>query len=391
MSSVDQRLRIADFLHVLDDRAVARQVLTRHEQFLGMGHRPVLLCATRHASADRWIPEGAEVVDLGIDRGRTVNALPRLVFALREIRPDVIFAQHTGPNRAAILARMIGRIDAPVIVSECTHYSTFGWDHRAIRNRMTAALYPHADRVVGVSARVVDDLVAHFPRIADRTAVIPPAGPDPSAVEALCEPAPDHPWYHDAARPTLLCSVANLVPRKGQETLVEALPLIREAAGDVRLVLVGRPDDERFVAHLNARAAELGVRDHVWLAGYRDNPLPFLARSDLFVFASHTEGYGTVITEAQACGVPVVACDCPGGVAEAVEHGQSGVLVPLQRPDLMAEAVVRVLRDSTLRGQLIASGRKRARETTPLRIAEAHLALAQACIAERRPARRRAG
>lgn len=391
MSSIDQSLRIADFLHVLDDRAVARQVLMRHEQFIRMGHRPTLLCATRDASANPRIPEGAEVLELGIGRGRTVNALPRLVVALRAMRPDVLFAQHTGPNRTAILARMIGRIDTPVIVSECTHYSTFGWDHRAIRNRMTAALYPHADRVVGVSARVVDDLVAHFPAIAGRTAVIPPAGPDPAALETLCTPVPDHPWYHDATRPTLLCSVANLVPRKGQETLVEALPLIRAAAGDVRLVLVGRPDDERFVAHLNARAAELGVRDHVWLAGYRENPLPFIARSDVFVLASHTEGSPTVITEAQACGVPVVACDCPGGVADAVQHGQSGVLVPLQRPDSMAEAVVRVLSDSVLRGVLIASGRERARATTPRRVAEAHLALAETCIAERRLGRRRAG
>ena len=391
MSGTEQNRRIVDFLHVLDDRAVARQVLMRHEQFIRMGHRPVLICATRDASAESWIPEGAEVVELGIGRGRTVNALRRLVVALRAIRPDVLFAQHTGPNRAAILARMIGRIDTPVIVSECTHYSTFGWDHRAIRNRMTAALYPHADRVVGVSARVVDDLVAHFPAIAGRTAVIPPAGPDPAALEALCAPVPDHPWYHDDVRPTLLCSVANLVPRKGQETLVEALPLIREAAGDVRLVLVGRPDDEGFVARLHARAAELGVGDHVWLAGYRDNPFPFLSRSDLFVFASHTEGCPTVITEAQACGVAVVACDCPGGVAEAVEQGKSGVLVPLERPDSMAEAVVRVLRDSVLRGELIASGRERASGTTPRRVAEAHLALAEACIAERRAGRRRAG
>ena len=391
MSSIDRNLRIADFLHVLDDRAVASQVLVRHEQFVRMGHRPVVICATRDASANPRIPEGVEILDLGIGRSRTVNALPRLVVALRSIRPDVLFAQHTGPNRTAILARMLGRIDSPLIVSECTHYSSFGWDHRAIRNRMTAALYPHADRIVGVSARVVDDLVAHFPAIAGRTAVIPPAGPDPAALEALCAPVPDHPWYHDAARPTLLCSVANLVPRKGQETLVEALPSIREAAGDVRLVLVGRPDDERFVAHLHARAAELGVGDHVWLAGYRENPFPFLARSDLFVFASHTEGFGTVITEAQACGVPVVACDCPGGVAEAVEQGQSGLLVPLQRPDSMAEAVVRVLRDSELRGQLIARGRERAHATTPRRVAEAHLTLAEACIAERRHGRRRAG
>jgi Glycosyltransferase Family 4 len=178
MSSIDRNLRIADFLHVLDDRAVASQVLVRHEQFVRMGHRPVVICATRDASANPRIPEGVEILDLGIGRSRTVNALPRLVVALRSIRPDVLFAQHTGPNRTAILARMIGRIDSPIIVSECTHYSSFGWDHRAIRTRMTAALYPHADRIVGVSARVVDDLVAHFPAIAGRTAVIPPAGPD---------------------------------------------------------------------------------------------------------------------------------------------------------------------------------------------------------------------
>src|SRR6186997_1488483 len=101
MSSIDQSLRIADFLHVLDDRAVCRQVLMRHEQFIRMGHRPVLLCATRDASASPRIPAGAEVLELGIGRGRTVNALPRLVVALRAMRPDVLFAQHTGPNRTA--------------------------------------------------------------------------------------------------------------------------------------------------------------------------------------------------------------------------------------------------------------------------------------------------
>ena len=77
-------------------------------------------------------------------------------------------------------------------------------------------------------------------------------------------------------------------------------------------------------------------------AAARSDVARMLAASDLFVLPSHTEALPTVLIEAMAAGLPVVATDV-GGVPEMVERGSSALLVPPHRPDLLAEAVGRVL------------------------------------------------
>lgn len=375
---------IADFLHVLDDRAVSRQILVRHRELLGMGLSPVLICATRNRDADAWIPDGARILNLDIGKASTAWSTRRLVRVLRGLRPDVLFSHHSGPNRAAVIARAVSRVDARLVVMERTHYSTFGWSHRGIRDRMTAMLYPRADRVAGVSESVVADLTSLFPAITGKTVVLNPAGPDPEKLRLQWPDVPDHPWYRATDRPGIICSIGNVVPRKGQDTLIDALPLLRRLAGNVKLVLIGRPDDTAFVEWLKKRAAALGVAEHVWLGGYHANPIPYLANADAFAFGSLTEGCPTVITEAQACGIPVVACDSPGGIAEAVEHGRSGLLVPPRRPDLMAQSIARVLLDGDARDRLVKCGTLRARSLTPQRVTDAHLSVAEECIREHR-------
>lgn len=94
----------------------------------------------------------------------------------------------------------------------------------------------------------------------------------------------------------------------------------------------------------------MGLTGQVRLLGYARNPFAILARADMFVSPSHCEGFPNAIAEAMVLGVPVVSTDCPSGPAElldatetvafdGVHAGKYGLLTPVGRPDLLAQAM----------------------------------------------------
>ncbi|HEY5171342.1 MAG TPA: glycosyltransferase [Acidimicrobiia bacterium] len=372
----DEAMSIAMFVHILDDRAVSRVVGVLGHEIAARGVDIVVVCASSTDAGRARLPPELLVVDLGVDaRHKTSRAVPALVRWLRRARPRVLFAHGEGPARAAVAARLLGRVETAVVIVQHTHGRTF---RRASRARETAVrlLYPRAALVTGVAPAVVEDLEELVPALRGRTAVLPSVGPDPSELAARVAAQPGHPWFEGEARPFVIVSVANIVARKGQDVLVRALPAIRSAIGDARLLLIGRIDEPDFAAELRRMAADLGIADQVCLLGYREDPLPLVARSQLGALASKTEGLPMSLLEAMTCGLPVVSTDCPAGPAYLLEQGSSGLLVPVDDVDAMAEAVIRIARDDDLRAVLIARGRERAAAFSPAAVASRYLDVA---------------
>lgn len=165
-----------------------------------------------------------------------------------------------------------------------------------------------------------------------------------------------------AGRRVIVC-VSRLVPRKGQDVLIAALPRIRAAVPDAALLLVGHGPD---ISRLRRLADRLGVTEHVAFAGeapLADLPMHYAA-GDVFAMPCRTrrggldvEGLGMVYLEASAVGLPVVAGNS-GGAPEAVRHGETGYVVDDPRsPDAVARPIVRLLRDDGLRARMGAAGR----------------------------------
>ena len=138
-------------------------------------------------------------------------------------------------------------------------------------------------------------------------------------------------------------------PRKNTGMLLEALALCRAHGLDVTLHLVGG----EATPELRAQAAALGIGDKVDFAGKIPDPalIDFYRSLDLFVMASHQEGFAIVAAEAMATGCPVVSTRC-GGPEEYVIDGETGRLVGFDASE-MAAAVVELLSDA--RGQRSAS------------------------------------
>jgi glycosyltransferase involved in cell wall biosynthesis len=351
------------------------------------GVEVVVVCASSTEAGRARLPGQIALVDLGLDAERkTSQAVPALVRWLRRARPRVLFAHGEGPARAAVMARLLARVPTAVVIVEHTHGRTFRRPGRA-RAAAVQFLYPRAALVTGVAPAVVEDLEELVPQLRGRTAVLPSVGPDPFELpERVAAPA-DHPWFEGETRPYVIVCVANIVARKGQDVLVRALPAIRAAVGDARLLLIGRIDEPDFAAELHRLAEESDIADAVCLLGYREDPLPLVARSQIGALGSKTEGLPMSLLEAMTCGLPVVSTDCPAGPAYLLEQGASGLLVPMDDPDAMADAVIRIARDDDLRASLIARGRKRAAAFSPAAVASRYLEIATQ-VASRSPAGR---
>jgi len=151
----------------------------------------------------------------------------------------------------------------------------------------------------------------------------------------------------------LIGCVGYLLPEKGQEILVRAMPQILQKAPEVRLVLAGDGPCRKQLVRL---AEDLGISTAVVFAGHVDDVSQVYRALDVFVFPSLAEPLGSSLLAAMAYGLPVVAAS-GGAVPEVISSGQNGLLVEAGNAGALAEAVVRLLVDSELAARLASAAR----------------------------------
>jgi len=160
----------------------------------------------------------------------------------------------------------------------------------------------------------------------------------------------------------VLLTLSRLVPRKGIDTVLEALPEISRAVPEVQYLVAGEGGDRPRLEEL---ARRLGVTSLVRFLGMipDEEVAPLLHMADVFVMPAReerpdVEGFGLVFLEANACGTPVIG-STSGGIPDAVIDGETGLLVPPQAPGPLAQAAIRLLNDADLRQRLGQTGRER--------------------------------
>ena len=162
-------------------------------------------------------------------------------------------------------------------------------------------------------------------------------------------------------RPVVVC-VSRLVPRKGQDMLIRALPALRARVPDVALLVVGGGPYRRQLTRL---ARELGVESAVTFTGsVPTEELPaYYAAGDVYAMPCRTrrggldvEGLGIVYLEASATGLPVIAGDS-GGAPDAVRDGETGYVVNGRDVPALVERLTELLTDQGLAAKLGAAGR----------------------------------
>jgi glycosyltransferase involved in cell wall biosynthesis len=156
----------------------------------------------------------------------------------------------------------------------------------------------------------------------------------------------------------VLATVAIQREPKGIQHMLEALPAVIAAVPDARYLLIG---DGPHRNRLEEITAAIGLTDRVLFAGSRDDIPRMLSAADLFVLPTLTEALPTVIAEAMAAGLPIVA-SAVGGIPEMVSHGDTALLVPPADPGALTDAVVRILTNPRQAAAMGRAGRRVAAE-----------------------------
>jgi len=153
----------------------------------------------------------------------------------------------------------------------------------------------------------------------------------------------------------LLACVGNFRPEKDHRNLIEAVDKIHTRIKDVKILLVGQdPMQEEIQRLVTGKKLE----EFFCFTGPRQDIPELLSVCDGFVLPSRNEGMPRALMEAMAMGLPVIATDA-GGILEVIENNISGLIVPKQNPDALAQGLLKIISDSQLRNRLGKAARKR--------------------------------
>ena len=341
-------LLVADSLHV---GGAERHVVGLAAALVAQGHRAEILCSVEGGLAPVARRAGVPVHAVG---ERVVKRRLSLSFARGVARAsaggfDLVHAHMYASAGAAALAGL-GR-GIPLVITE---HSEAGWRGRGAR-LCARWVYRRAAQVIAVSHRIGRRLIAYDHVQPTRVRVIlnglPPSrfAPEP----AISDPLP----VAFADRP-LVGAVARLQREKGLADFIGAAAMIAPRAPSARFVVVGDGPQRRELGEL---AHRLGLGERLVFLGFQVGAPALIARFDVLVVPSLSEGSPLVVLEAMAAGVPIVAT-AVGGIPEQVRHGQEALLVPPSNPAALAGAVLELVADSARAQALADAGRQRLRE-----------------------------
>ena len=288
-------------------------------------------------------------------RGQIFRALcwtPSLIPQLRSLGVRLIHAHFEGGGMVmSHAARVLG---IPLLVTfhgiDVTKETHHQWPNPAIRQlwlRRRAALQRRGDVFLGVSS-FIRSRALHLGYPEERTRVHY-IGVDVSKLSP----------NHNAARDPVVLFAGRLVEKKGCRYMLEAMQVLRATAPELQLIVVGDGplreslQDEARLRGVNARFLGQCTKSEVleWMGRSRMLCAPFLPAAD-----GDTDGCPTVLLEAQATGLPVIAFD-HGGSAEALDNGSTGILTPVGNAAALADSILRLHSDDALWKQLSISGR----------------------------------
>lgn len=312
-----------------------------------LGHEVTIVCAEHDRAPNHETRDGIRFLRLGSKLG--VYSRARRLLRSGALGPlDVIVDTQNGVpffspwatrTPVLVLVHHVHREQWPVIYGPVR--SRAGW---WIESRLSPRVY-RGHRYVAVSQRTRDELMA-LGIDGDRVTVVHNGI---RSKDVDCAPAGSTPQW--TLRPTITV-LGRLVPHKQVEHVLIAAAQLRQEIPGLRVLIVG---DGWWATHLHDHSARLGLDDVVEFTGFVDEDTKdaLLRQTSVLALPSLKEGWGLVVMEAAARGVPAVAYAQAGGVAESILADQTGLLAgPGFDTEAFTAALRRLLTDRTLRERL---------------------------------------
>jgi glycosyltransferase involved in cell wall biosynthesis len=320
-------------------RGGQQQVLWLMEGLRAHGVQQRLLTAKGSDLARRAAEAGLEVVELAQSRPWHPSAWKAVALAARG-QNTLVHAHASHAHRLAWHA-VGGRV--PIVVTRRV-------DFPVGRNWFSRRVYRgEAQHYIAISNAIRDLLISGG--VSPSKVRVVHSGVRPERLAKHGGAAVRRELGLTGASPLIGCTAA-LVDHKDPLNLVEALILVRHELPQAAVLWAG---EGNLRSTIQERATHLGVDKDFVLAGWRGDVGAILDAIDLFVMPSHLEGLCTSLIDAQALGIPCVATRA-GGIPDIITEGVNGLLVPPRDPAVLAEAIISLWRDETLRVKFAAQG-----------------------------------
>lgn len=339
-------LRVAHVLNSPGRGGVPRVVdaLIRHTDRSRVAPHAFYLKPGDGALGDQDIPSRAAM------SASKASAMMELIAFLDQHRIDIL---HTHSYRPNLFGRMAGAVLRPAGLRIVAHYHNEyddKWDTASLcAERRLAAM-------TDIGFAVSTSVASHVAERVGLVCELAENGIDTQRVtggnrdrgRAALGVSPDH---------QLVGLVGRVCLQKGIDTFVDAAIRLDASLPQAQFVVLGDIEDAELAARLSCRIHDAGLERRIRLVGHREDMADMFAAFDLVAAPSRWEGFGLMLVEAMAAGVPVVASRV-GAIPEVL--GEAGAFVPPDDPEMLADAIQSVLHDPKRRAAMIALGHARA-------------------------------
>lgn len=300
-------------------------------------HHQILFVTDRKGGSSFETLTALDFDKKSLEVNRTIFSILPFMRVVNEYKPDIIISAYPDTNAATIISAKLSSVKPKVIVSEhasiVDHFKHKSRFSRLKLNTIFKYVYPMADKVLSVSEGVMNDLLKIVEPSSKCTFIHNPVRFNGSpSFEISNNPA-------SSGKILNLLAVGRVTPQKDYSTLLNAISLLVQQKTNLRLSIVGGVHDETEFNMLQALADKLGITEYISFEGFQSDMAKYYSEADIFVLSSAWEGFGNVIVEALAFGLPVVSTDCRSGPSEILESGRFGRLTEVGNAEAIAWAI----------------------------------------------------
>ncbi|MEM7725102.1 MAG: glycosyltransferase family 4 protein [Cyanobacteria bacterium P01_A01_bin.45] len=341
-------MRITLVCSSLDCGGAERVVTLLSQGFLSKGHEVCVVTLSSKEDDFYTLPSKVNRLALNLRNNsqnifqaikNNLSRLRKLKQAIISTEPDIVISHLVSTNILVTLSMI--QTKYPVILTE--HNNPKMISKGKLWKLLRRLIYPYASKIVSVS----DGLKNSFQWISESKLItiynpfLLPENKDSNNENSITI---------DTKKKTIV-SMGRLTEQKGFDILLSAFAKVAPYYPDWQLLILGKGDEKQFLEKLKD---DLGLCEQAFFIGTVKDPSVILEKAQLFVMSSRYEAFPMAHGEAMACGLPVIATDCPFGPREIIRHEIDGILVSNEDISELADKMSLLMSDDEKRNRLAA-------------------------------------
>ncbi|MCD6115784.1 glycosyltransferase family 4 protein [bacterium] len=316
---------------------------------IGKGHKVTLVCQPDTILEKNARKEGFDVVSVKMRSDFDPLVIMKIWRLMRKKNIHVLCTNMDKELRFGGIAAKLSEVKA-VIPSREVDYPL----KNKLRYRFTYNYL--ADYIIANSFSTKNTLLKNAPWLqADRIEVVYKGiSPEPY-LEAPDDRGKIRAEFGVGPEEHLVGFVGQIDERKCIKDIIRSIPAVLKELPDTKFLFAGKGNLEEYLLEQKSKP---GLTDKIIYAGFRKDIPAIMKAIDLLILPSRVEGFGYVLIEAMAAAKPVVATNV-SSIPEIVKNGETGLLVPVHKPEALAEAMLTILRDKNMAALMGKNGRDR--------------------------------